>query len=97
MNFTVGRLTTRYGDVALTLILSESEAADGVFADAAEVEFAVAFDHVGDLRVAIGGAVLEVRDDAALRIDGDYERITLGRGLERFRKSKHDLAQEWMR
>ena len=46
--------------------LPELEATDGVFADAAEVEGAVAFDDVGDFGVAVGGAVLEVFDDVAL-------------------------------
>ena len=44
----------------------QREAADGVFADAAEIEGAVAFDDVGDFGEAVGGAVLEVFDDTAL-------------------------------
>ena len=43
--------------------LAERIDADGVFADAAEVEFAVVFD-VGNLRIAVTCAVLEVLDDA---------------------------------
>src|SRR5215217_5408520 len=44
--------------------LLQREAADGVFADAAEIEGAVVLDNVGDFGVAIRGAVLEVFDDA---------------------------------
>ena len=43
----------------------QREAADGVFADAAEIEGVVVFDDVGDLGEAVGGAVLKVFDDAA--------------------------------
>jgi hypothetical protein len=50
------------------VILLQPEAANRVFADAAEVEGVVVFDDVGDLGVAIGGAVLEVFDDAAVRV-----------------------------
>ena len=46
----------------------EREAADCVFADAAEVKGTVALDDVGDFGEAVGGTVLEVFDDAALRI-----------------------------
>ena len=53
--------------------LAEGEAADGVFADASEIERAVAFDDVGDLGVAVGGVVLEVVDDAALLIQAEDE------------------------
>jgi hypothetical protein len=49
-------------------VLSEDQAADRVFADAAEVELAVVFDRVGDLGVTVWRVVLEVVDDAALRI-----------------------------
>ena len=49
----------------------QSEAADGVFADAAEVEFAVTFNDVGDLGVAVGGAVLEVLTDTPLPVKSD--------------------------
>jgi len=44
------------------------EAADAVFADAAEIECAVVLDDVGDFGEAVGRAVLEVFDDAALRV-----------------------------
>ena len=44
------------------------ETTDGVFADAAEVKQAVALDDVGDFGEAVGGAVLEVFDNATLRI-----------------------------
>lgn len=50
--------------VAETLF-GQDEAADSVFTDAAEVQRAVAFDDVCYLRVAVGGAVLQVFDDAA--------------------------------
>jgi hypothetical protein len=46
--------------------LFQLKSADGVFADAAEVEGAVMFDDVGDLGVAVGWAVLKVFDDFAL-------------------------------
>ena len=46
----------------------QREAADGVFADAAEVKGTVALDDVGDFGEAVGGAILEVFDDAALWI-----------------------------
>jgi hypothetical protein len=48
--------------------LLQREAADRVFADAAEVKSAVMLDDVGDFGEAVGGAVLEVFDDAALRV-----------------------------
>jgi len=48
--------------------LMQREAANGVFADAAEVQGAVALDDVCDLGVAVGGAVLEVLDYAAFRV-----------------------------
>ena len=48
--------------------LVQREAANGVFADAAEVQGAVALDDVCDLGVAVGGAVLEVLDYAAFRV-----------------------------
>ena len=53
--------------------LLKSVDADRVFADAAEVEFAVVFDDIGDLAIAVRRAVLEVFDDAALRVEGDDE------------------------
>ena len=46
----------------------QRKAAYSVFADAAEIEGAVALDDVGDFGEAVGGAVLEVFDDAALWI-----------------------------
>ena len=42
------------------VFLVQREAPQGVFADAAQVEVAVAFDNVGDFGEAVGGAVLEV-------------------------------------
>ena len=52
----------------VTRLLSQREAADGVFTDAAEVESAVAFDDVCDLRVAVVRVVLQVLNYAALPI-----------------------------
>ena len=49
--------------------VTEREASDGVFADAAEVERVVSFDDVGNLGVAVGGVVLKVVDDAALVVE----------------------------
>jgi hypothetical protein len=51
--------------IGLCAGLAKREAADCVFADAAEVERVVVFDDVGDFGVAVFGAVLEVFDDAA--------------------------------
>ena len=48
--------------------LFQLEAADSVFADAAEVEDVVVFDDVGDLGEAVGWTVLEVFDDFALGV-----------------------------
>ncbi len=48
--------------------LFQREAAHCVFADAAEVEGVVVFNDVGNLAVTVGGAVLEVFDDAAVRV-----------------------------
>ena len=48
--------------------LFQLEAADSVFADAAEVEGVVVFDDVGDLGEAVGWTVLEVFDDFALGV-----------------------------
>ena len=74
----------------------EAEAAEGVFADAAEVEGVVVFDDVGDLGKAVGGTALEIFDDAAGLIERDDEGITLGRGLEKLRETSRHFAQEWM-
>ena len=49
--------------------LAEGEAAEGVFADAAEVEGIVAFNDVGDLGVAVGRVVLKVVDHAAVGVE----------------------------
>src|SRR5262249_9582353 len=72
----------------------EWEAADGVFADAAEVEGAVVFDHVGDLGKAVGGAVLEVFDDATLWVQAEDEGIALWCGLHELGQTGHHLAHE---
>src|SRR5215208_2261412 len=71
--------------------LLQREAADGVFADAAEIKRAVVFDNVRDFGVAIGGSVLEVFDDAALRIKAEDKGVALRRGLEEFRKASDHL------
>ena len=63
----------------------ESVAAEGVFADAAEVEGAVVFDDVGDLGVAVRGAVLEVLDDLALNVEAKHERVALCGWLQELR------------
>ena len=42
------------------------------------------FDDVGDLGVAVGGAVLEVFDDAALGIQAEDEGVALWRWLKEF-------------
>jgi hypothetical protein len=55
------------------LALAKREAAHGVFADAAEVQRAVVLDDVRDLGVAVTGAVLEVLDDSALRVESEDE------------------------
>ena len=59
--------------VAKRLGLSEREAADGVFADAAKVEGAVSFDDVGYLGVAVLGAVLKVFNYATARVQSKNE------------------------
>ena len=51
--------------------LAEGEAAEGVFADASEVEGVVAFDDVGDLGVAVGRVVLKVVDHAAGAVEAE--------------------------
>ena len=70
-------------------ISPQREAAEGVFGDAAEVEGVVVFDDVGDFGVAVGGAVLEVFDDAAVLIKGDDEGIVLRCGVEGFGKAQN--------
>lgn len=53
--------------------LSQGEAAEGVFADASEIECVVAFDHVGDLSVAVRGVVLKVVGHAAAGVEAEDE------------------------
>lgn len=78
-------------------LFGEREAAEPVFADAAEVERAVVFDNVRNLGVAIACAVLEVCDDVALRVEREDEGVMLRSGLQRLRQTIDHLAQEWMR
>ena len=66
--------------------------AHSVFADAAEIEGVVVFDGVGDLGVAVGGAVLEVFDDLALEIQAEDEGVALRRWLEEFGKASDYLS-----
>src|SRR5215213_2037988 len=77
--------------------LLQREAADGVFADAAEIKRAVVFDNVRDFGVAIGGSVLEVFDDTALRIKAEDKGIALRRGLEEFREASDHLPHKRVR
>jgi len=55
------------------LWLLQWKTADGVFADTAEVEGAVVLNDVRNFGEAVRGAVLEVFDDAALRIQAEDE------------------------
>lgn len=71
--------------VACGNCLREGEAADGVFADAAEIECAIALDNVCYLGVAVGGAVLEVFDNAALCGETKHEGVALWGRLQEFR------------
>ena len=48
--------------------LLQREAPHRVFADAAKVEGVVVFDDVGNLEIAVGGAILEVFDDATFAV-----------------------------
>ena len=65
--------------------LTQGEAAKGVFTDAAEVEGVVVLDDVCDLEVAVGGGVLEVVGDAAVRVETENKGVALWGGLERLR------------
>ena len=73
------------------------EAADGVFADAAEVESIVVFYNVGNLAVAVRWAVLEVFDDPALRVQTEDEGVALWGWLEEFGQTSNYRAEEWVR
>ena len=80
-----------------SLALPKRKAADGVFADAAEIKRTVAFDDVGDLGVAVWGAVLEVADDAALRIEAEDKGVALWAWPEKSRQAHDHLSNERMR
>ena len=73
---------------------AQREAADGVFRDAAEIKSAVVFYDVCYFGVAVGGAVLEVVDDASVLIEGDDEGVALRNGLEEFGETNDYFAQE---
>src|SRR5215213_1142961 len=77
--------------------LLQREAADGVFADAAEIKGAVVLDDVCDLGVAVRRAVLKVLDDTALRIQTEDEGIALCRWLHKFGKTRDHLAHRRVR
>ena len=69
----------------ITQELAQLETADRVLADAAEIQVVIVFDDIGDLSVAVGRSVLQVLNDAALRVERDNEGITLRSGLHSFR------------
>jgi hypothetical protein len=55
------------------LHLLECKASDGTLANTAEIEEAAMLNDIGDLRIAIARSVLEILNDAAIRIQSQHE------------------------
>src|SRR2546423_944345 len=80
----------------LLLAVREPQPADGVFANAAEIELPLVFEGAGNL-CEVARRVLQVLDHLSVGAETEDEAVTLRRGLQGLRQAQDDATQERMR